>query len=105
MGRGARDLNTNGSDDVVPLGVEPPAEPPKPSVPTSGLHRAAVVMMSLCAAIALVAFVGFLTVGWPGVSRRIVIAVGLFAVIGFLASAAIAVLGAARDTYATRRPK
>ncbi|HEV3473616.1 MAG TPA: hypothetical protein VG408_10540 [Actinomycetota bacterium] len=61
--------------------------------------------MSFCAVIAIVTFVGFLTVGWPGTSRRVVIAVGLFAVIGFLASGAIAVLGAARDTYSRREGK
>lgn len=105
MGRGARDLNDNDpSNEVVPIGVEPPAEPPAPSMRTSGIHRVAVLMMSLCAAIAAIAFVGFVTVGWPGSSRRIVIAIGVFALVGFLASGAAAVLGAARDTYPRRDP-
>ena len=60
-------------------------------------------MMSLCAVVAIAAGLGFATVGWPGTSRRVVIAVLAFAVVGFVASVAIAVLGAARDTYA-RRP-
>ena len=105
MGRGARELNDNDpSDDVIPIGVERPAEPTAPPMRTSGVHRVAVLMMSLCAAIAVITFVGFVTVGWPGSSRRIVIAIGVFALVGFLASGAAAVLGAARDTYARRDP-
>ena len=55
--------------------------------------------MATCAALGIVAGIGFATVGLSGTYRRIVIAVLAFAILGFLASVAIAVLGAARDTY------
>lgn len=60
-------------------------------------------MMSVCAVVGIAAALGFATVGLSGPYRRIVIATLAFAVVGFLASVAIAVLGAARDTY-VRRP-
>jgi len=71
--------------------------------PPGRLHGLAIVGMSACAVVGIVATLAFITVGWPGNSGRRVIAVVVFAAIGFLACASTAVLSAARDTY-PRRP-
>ena len=88
-------------DSVVPL----PSGyvPPEPSASRPGvLHGAATISMAAFAIIGFLAMLAFVTVGWPGTSGRYVIAVIVFAGVGFLASAAIAVFAAARDTYPSR---
>jgi hypothetical protein len=55
--------------------------------------------MALFAVVAIVAGIAFLSVGWPGESGRVVIAVAAGGVLGFLACVSVAVLTAARDTY------
>jgi hypothetical protein len=61
--------------------------------------------MSACAVVGILATLAFITVGWPGSSGRRVIAVVIFAAIGFLACASAAVLSAARDTYPRSRAR
>jgi hypothetical protein len=56
--------------------------------------------MSVCAGLGIVATLAFITVSWPGDTGRRVIAVVVFAAVGFLTCASAAVLSAARDTYA-----
>jgi hypothetical protein len=88
--------------DIVPL--RPDAPPPSPELPRptrrpSGLHAMATAGMALCALVVILSGIAFLTIGWPGQSGRVVIAVGMGGVIGFLACVSAAVLTAARDTY------
>ena len=99
--------DTGGEDgvhrDVVPLrpgAPEPSPEPPRPLRRPSGLHAVATAGMALCAVVVILSGIAFLTIGWPGQSGRVVIAVGMGGVIGFLACVSAAVLTAARDTYA-----
>jgi hypothetical protein len=68
----------------------------------SRLHAVAVAMTALCAVLSITSLLAFLTVSWSGSTRRGVIAVALFSVVGFLAGVAITVFSAARDTYARR---
>jgi hypothetical protein len=101
----------DGEPDVRPPGVvrlpdpgpaqdsEPPATP-RPA----GLHGVATAGMALCAVVAVVAGIAFLTVGWPGRSGRVVIAIMVGGVLGFLACGSAAVFVAARDTYAGHTP-
>jgi hypothetical protein len=94
-----------GSDhhDVVPLRPDAPQPLPEPTRPTrrpSGLHALATAGMALCAVVVILSALAFLTIGWPGQSGRVVIAIGMGGVIGFLACVSAAVLTAARDTYA-----
>lgn len=96
MDRGQGSLS---DERVVPLGVEPPSEEPPPSLPTSRLHSAAVFASALFALLGIGSWLAFVTVNWSGTPRRIVIAVTLFSVVGFLAAVAITVFSAARDTY------
>lgn len=92
-----------GSDDrVVDLGVEPVHEPTPVPRPTSRLHSIAVAFTATSGVIALISALAFVTIRWPGTSRRVVIAVLLFAIVGFVTGIAITILGAARDTYARR---
>jgi hypothetical protein len=56
--------------------------------------------MAVCLVVAIVAGSAFLTVGWPGRSGRVVVAVMMAGVLGFLACTSVAVLTAARDSYA-----
>ena len=64
------------------------------------MHGIATIAMASFAIIGFLAMFAFITVGWPGNSGRYVIVVVVLAGVGFLASAAIAVFAAARDTYA-----
>ena len=57
------------------------------------------VAMASFAIVGILATLAFITVGWPGVSGRRVIAVVVISIVGFMASAAAAILAAARDTY------
>jgi hypothetical protein len=89
--------------DVVPLRPQVPRPAPEPVAPAprpGGLHAVATAGMALCALIVILSGIAFLTIGWPGRTGRVVIAVGMGGVIGFLACVSAAVLTAARDTYA-----
>jgi hypothetical protein len=66
------------------------------------MHGAAMIAMAVFAIVGFLAMFAFITVGWPGRSGRYVITVVFLAGVGFLASAAIAVFAAARDTYTAR---
>jgi type II secretory pathway pseudopilin PulG len=61
------------------------------------------VAMASFAIIGILATLAFITVGWPGTSGRRVIAVVVISIVGFMTSAAAAILAAARDTYPKRR--
>lgn len=102
MDRRARRL----TDDhrVVSLGIDPAPEEVPPSLPTSRLHSVAVFCTALFGISAIVWALAFVTVNWAGSSRRAVIAGVLFSIVGFLASVAITIFSAARDTYARRPP-
>jgi hypothetical protein len=63
------------------------------------LHGFAIAVMALSAVIGFLALFAFITVGWPGGTGRTVIAIVVIAAIVFMASGAIAVFAAARDTY------
>ena len=78
-------------------------EPPPVEVSSPGkLHGAGIVGMAICALIGIAALIARITVGWPGESDRYVMGIFVFAGIGFLASASIAVFSAARETYPHR---
>lgn len=74
-------------------------QPPAPRR-SAGLHGIATAGMALCAVVAIVSFSAWLTIGWPGRSGRVVIAIMVCGTIGFLSCASAAVLSAARNTYA-----
>lgn len=74
---------------------------PEPS-PPGKLHGAAIASMAICAIVGTLALLAWITVGWPGDSDRYVTAIFIFAGIGFLTSASIAVFSAARQTYPYR---
>jgi hypothetical protein len=56
--------------------------------------------MALSAVIGFLALFAFITVGWPGRTGRTVIMIIVISAVVFMASGAIAVFAAARDTYA-----
>lgn len=90
-------------DNVVDLRAAPAVEEPPADVSSPGrLHAAGIFGMALCAVAGIVALIARITVGWPGNSDRYVMAVFVFAGIGFLASASVAVFSAARETYPHR---
>ena len=92
------------SDNVVPLGVDPPMpEPPKPSKPTGRLHGLAILGMAVSALLGIGAMLAFITISWPDDTSRYVLAVFVASVIGFMTSASLAVFSAARDTYPRHR--
>ena len=100
---GSRDAAPGGSPTVVPLGTPRATTPPEDAgSPPGRLHGIAMAGMALFAIVGILATLAFITVGWPGSSGRRVIAVVVFSAVGFVASAAIAVLAAARDTYPER---
>jgi hypothetical protein len=84
-------------DKVTPIGVEPPAPPP-PS-PPGKLHGAAITLMAVSALIGIVAMFMLATVQWTESTRSFVVGTIVFAGIGFVVFAGVAVLSAARDTY------
>jgi hypothetical protein len=55
--------------------------------------------MAICAIVGILAMLARITVGWPGESDRYVMAVFVFAGVGFLVCASVAVFTAARQTY------
>lgn len=100
MGRRVPALSDD-PDGVVPLGIEPPPDPP-PARP-SGLHGVAVTGMSLSALVGICVLFLTIGIGLPSGARRVAIAVVVGAAILFLACASTAVFTAARDTYPSRR--
>lgn len=96
------DAGERDGSPIVPLNprVVPPA-PPAPS-PPNRLLAAATTGMVVCALVGILATLAFITIGWPGASGRRVIAVVVLAAVGFMASAATAVIAAARATYPRR---
>lgn len=98
----ARDDRDDGR--VVPLrpevGVDPP--PPPPPGRPGRLHGLAIAGMAVSALIGIAAMLLFVTVGWPGDTRRYPMTVFVLAVVAFMTCASIAVFAAARDTYPRR---
>jgi hypothetical protein len=93
------------SDNVVPLGVEPPTPvAPAPSRPPSRLHGLAIIGMAVFALVGIAAMLAFITISWPDDSSRYVVAVFVASIVGFMTSASLAVFSAARDTY-PRHPR
>jgi hypothetical protein len=60
--------------------------------------------MSAFAVLGILATLAFITVGWPGMMGRRVLAVVFFSALGFMACASAAIFSAARDTYPRRAP-
>lgn len=89
--------------NVIPLGTEPPVETPKQVTRPGRLHGSSIAGMAASALLGIVATYTYVTVNLSGMPRRAVIAILLFAVLGFIVSSAAAVFSAARDTYPTRR--
>jgi hypothetical protein len=89
---------------VVPLRQSGSPEGPRPPTTRPGrLHALATATMTVAAVVGILATIAFITVTWPGRLGHYVVAAILFSAIAFVASASIAVIAAARDTY-TRRP-
>jgi multisubunit Na+/H+ antiporter MnhB subunit len=81
----------------VDLGKEAPPDPsPTPPGRTHGL---AITGMALFAIAGVITLVALITVNWTEEASRYLIVAFVGAGIGFLASASVAVLSAARDTY------
>ena len=99
---------SGGPEDVGPevarLARPAPETEPSASPRPAGLHGVATAGMALCAVVAILAGIAFLTVGWPGRSGRVVIAIMVGGVLGFLACGSATVFVAARDTYARHTP-
>jgi hypothetical protein len=94
------------TDNVVPLGVEPPTPvPPAPSRPPSRLHGLAIIGMAIFALVGIGAMLAFITISWPDDSSRYVVAVFVASIVGFMTSASLAVFSAARHTYPKHPPK
>ncbi|MGH2735897.1 MAG: hypothetical protein ACRDKZ_09980 [Actinomycetota bacterium] len=64
------------------------------------LHGTAIVGMALSALLGIFSMLAFITINWPGKLGDYVVVVIVFSVVGFMASAIVAVFSAARDTYA-----
>ncbi|HEX2057901.1 MAG TPA: hypothetical protein VHI71_05980 [Actinomycetota bacterium] len=103
MGGGLRTLNGD-EGDVVPLGVEPPAEPPAPARRGSALHTLAVSGMSLSALVGIVVLFLSIGIGLPATGRRVAIGIVVGSAVAFLACASAAVFTAARETYPSKGP-
>ena len=86
---------------VIPIGIRPPPEPEPPRAKHSALYSLALVGMALGALVGIGAMMTFVAVRWPDGTGKYVVAVFLGALVVFLASAAIAVFTAARETYAS----
>jgi uncharacterized membrane protein len=86
--------------EVVPLGIQPSPEPPAPVSRPGRLHGLSIIGIAASALLGIIATYTYVTVNLSGMPRRGVIAMLLFAILGFLVSAVAAVFSAARDTYA-----
>jgi hypothetical protein len=86
---------------IISLGTQSAAAKadPAPSRP-GGMHALGISGMAVCALVGISSMLAFISVHWPGETGRFVIAVLVGSTIGFLAFASVAVLAAARDTYA-----
>ncbi len=90
-------------ENVVSLGHTP--EPvPEPSRPQGRLHAIAISGMAICALVGIFSMLAFITVSWPGETGRYVVGVVIAAGVGFMTCASLAVLSAARETYANIDP-
>lgn len=88
-------------DKIVALPAPEPSPPP-PASPPGRLHGLFIAGMAASAFVGIAAMFGFITVGLPGGTARVVIGVFVASIVVFLGCAAAAVLTAARDTYPTR---
>ncbi len=88
-------------ENIVPL-PGPDPSPPPPASPPGRLHGLFIAGMAASAFVGIAAMFGFITVGWPGGTGRVVIGVFVASIVVFLGCASAAVLTAARDTYPTR---
>ncbi|MGH2698284.1 MAG: hypothetical protein ACRDJL_03680 [Actinomycetota bacterium] len=61
--------------------------------------------MAVFALAGIAAMLAFITISWPDDTGRYVLVVFTGSIIGFMASASIAVFSAARDTYPRRERK
>jgi hypothetical protein len=86
---------------VLPLGVEPPAEPrtSKPTPRVGRLHGLSIIGMAISALAGIASMLAFITISWPDDLGRYLMAIFVFSVVGFMTSASLAVFSAARDTY------
>jgi hypothetical protein len=87
-------------ENVVPLGVEPPAEDPPPPRPMGRAHGWGTIGMAVCALVGIVALVALITIRWPEETSRIPKTVIVFSIVGFMLCAGLAAAGAAGATYA-----
>jgi hypothetical protein len=69
---------------------------------TSRLHSLAIGGMGISALAGIVLMLAFVSVRWPGATGRYLKVAFVFTVLIFLTSCSLAVLAAARDSYATR---
>ena len=86
--------------NIVPLGVEPVVEDPRPVTRPGRLHSWGTNGMTLFAFLGIAAMVAFISVRWPQNTGRYVIGALIFSVLGFLFCASMAVSAAMRDSYA-----
>lgn len=89
---------------MIPLGKEPIPQPPVPTTRPRGLHGIAIALTAAFALSAILSFIAYVTVRWPGGSGRVVMAILMLSIVGLVASVAASVLTAARATYASYRP-
>lgn len=89
--------------NVVRLPKDPP--PAAPPSPPGRLHGLAIAGMAVCALVGIVAMLVFITVRWPGNTGRVMVVAFVLSGLGFLTCASLAVLTAARDTYARSTPR
>jgi hypothetical protein len=85
----------------------PSAAPPEPQSQPSRpgrLHGLAIAGMAICALIGIISVLTFITVSWPAGPARFILMVCIASGLGFLTFASVAVLAAARDTYARTSP-
>jgi hypothetical protein len=94
-------LNHDGGENVVPLGVEPPAVPPAPVTRPGRLHGLSIAGIAFFALVGSVALFLFVTVSWPRGMSSWILGIFFLSAVGFMVSASVAVFSAARDTYAT----
>lgn len=66
------------------------------------LHSVAVTGMFVFGSLVILSGLIFVTIGWPGITGRYVVAAGMGSMIGFVTCASAAMFTAARDTYPRR---
>jgi hypothetical protein len=75
-----------------------------PPTGATGLHRYAINALTTFAFIGIFLTIGLITVDWDDSSRGVLIKILVLVSVGFIASAAIAVFAASRDTYRSSGP-